>query len=123
LRQSRQAVTIAGQSNPAVKSLANIALPFVLISCANLAADRWDEEEKVSTPAPEQPQEPVEAPELPAEEPDEELKLVDPNTTSELMKDENKKTVIGPAPVDVPAPESDSAIDLQPTIPAPPEED
>jgi hypothetical protein len=38
------------------------------------------------------------------------------------MKDENKKTVNGPAPVKVTTPGSDSAIDIKPSSPASAEE-
>ena len=105
-----------------VKLLIFSALPFFLLSCANLAEDRWDEEKKETAPTAE-PEQPVEIPELPTERPDDDLKLANPVTTSELMKDENKKTVNGPAPVNVPAPDADSAIDIQPTIPAAPAEE
>ena len=59
-------------------------------------------------------------PELPAEDPDQDLKFAEPNTTGELMKDEDKKTVTGPAPINPPEPPVDSAIDVKPT-PAPEE--
>ena len=108
-----------------VKLLIFLPIPFLLLSCANLAADRWDEkEEKPEVEArSDEPEAPAPAPELPQDSPDDDLKLADPVTTSDLMKDENKKTVSGPAPVNVPAPESDSAIEVKPTIPSPPEED
>jgi hypothetical protein len=108
-----------------VKFLLLLTLPFLLLSCANLAADRWDEkEEEAEVEAQsDEPEAPDPAPELPQDSPDDDLKLADPVTTSDLMKDENKKTVSGPAPVNVPAPESDSAIEVKPTIPSPPEED
>ncbi|MDB4556314.1 hypothetical protein N9005_03560 [Akkermansiaceae bacterium] len=106
-----------------------ISLPFFILSCANLAEDRWDEQDKeeelrgsttkaktsVKTPS-------SSADLLPAEETGDNLQLVDPDTTSELLKDENKKTVSGPIPAEVTAPGSDSAIDIKPSRPAPAEE-
>jgi len=107
-----------------VKFLIFISLPFLLLSCANLAENRWDEEDKeeelkgsttkaktsVKTPS-------SSADLLPAEETGDNLQLVDPDTTSELLRDENKKTVSGPIPAEVTAPGSDSAIDIKPSQP------
>lgn len=59
---------------------------------------------------------------IPISEAGDKLQLLDPDTTSELMKDENKKTVSGPAPVKVTTPGSDSAIDIKPSSPASAEE-
>ena len=105
-----------------VKLLIFSALPFFLLSCANLAEDRWDEKEVATTPTTD-PEQPVEVPEPPTEEVDDGLKLADPVTTSELMKDEDKKTVNGPATVNLPTSDADSAIDIQPTIPTAPAEE
>ena len=59
---------------------------------------------------------------IPISEAGDKLQLLDPDTTSELMKDENKKTVSGPTPVKVTSPGSDSAIDIKPSSPASAEE-
>lgn len=112
----------------AVKFLIFTSLPLLLLSCANLAADRWDDEDKEGgKSSTTKVKVPVKAPRksvalLPAEETGDNLQLVDPDTTSELMKDENKKTVSGPTPAEVTAPGSDSAIDIKPSRPAPAEE-
>jgi len=111
-----------------VKFLIFTSLPLLLLSCANLAADRWDDEDKEGgKSSTTKVKVPVKAPRksvalLPAEETGDNLQLVDPDTTSELMKDENKKTVSGPAPVKVTTPGSDSAIDIKPSSPASAEE-
>ena len=111
-----------------MKFLIFISLPFLLLSCANLAEDRWDEEDREelkssTTKAKTSLKTPSNSVDLlPAEEIGDNLKLVDPDTTSELMKDENKKTVSGPAPVEVTTPGSDSAIDIKPSSPASAEE-
>ena len=104
-----------------MKFLIFISLPFLLLSCANLAEDRWDEEDRKelkssTTKAKTSLETPSNSADLlPAEEIGDNLRLVDPDTTSELMKDENKKTVSGPAPVKVTTPGSDSAIDIKPS--------
>jgi len=111
-----------------VKFLIFTSLPLLLLSCANLAADRWDDEDKEGgKSSTTKVKVPVKAPRksvalLPAEETGDNLQLVDPDTTSELMKDENKKTVSGPTPEKTTAPGSDSAIEIKPSSPAPAEE-
>ena len=111
-----------------MKFLILISLPLLLLSCANLAADRWDDEAKEGgKSSTTKVKVPVKAPGksvalLPAEETSDNLQLVDPDTTSELMKDENKKTVSGPTPVKTTPPGSDSAIEIKPSSPAPAEE-
>ena len=110
-----------------MKFLIFISLPFLLLSCANLAEDRWDEENREelkssTTKAKTSLKTPSNSVDLlPAEEIGDNLKLVDPDTTSELMKDENKKTVSGPTSIKVVAPESDSVIDVKPSSTAPAE--
>lgn len=112
-----------------MKFLIFISLPFLLLSCANLASDRWNEKDKKeelksSTTKDKKSMETGRiSPELlPAGETDDNLQLVDPDTTSELMKDENKKTVSGPTPLKITAPGTDSAIDIKPSSPASAEE-
>jgi len=122
--------TLRATATHAVKFLIFISLPFLLLSCANLAADRWDEEEEEGLATPSNkaksstglPAEELSAEELPGEENGDGLQLVDPDTTSELMKDENKKTVSGPTPVKITDPKSDSAIDIKPSSPTSVEE-
>lgn len=58
---------------------------------------------------------------IPISEAGDKLQLLDPDTTSELMKDENKKTVSDPTSIKVVAPESDSVIDVKPSSTAPAE--
>ena len=108
-----------------MKFLILLPIPFLLLSCANLAADRWDEKEEepeVETQS-EEPEVPAPAPELRQDVNIDDLKLADPVSTSDLMKDDDKRTVSGPAPVNMPTPSSDSAIDVKPTISSPSEED
>ena len=112
-----------------MKFLIFISLPFFLLSCANLAEDRWDEEDKAeelkgsTTKAKTSVKTPSSSADLlPAEGTGDNLQLVDPDTTSELLRDENKKTVSGPIPAEVTVPGSDSAIDIKPSRPAPAEE-
>lgn len=102
-----------------------IALSFLLLSCANLAKDRWDdegEEKVIVTASTASTAELVGSPELPKKGSDDDLQLVDPDTTAELMNDENKKTVSGPARINTSASESGSTIDIKPSTPAPTEE-
>jgi hypothetical protein len=110
-----------------VKLLISTLLPFLFISCANLAADRWDEveeqENKTQGDKAERSDKTIKTLEdvIPISEAGDKLQLLDPDTTSELMKDENKKTVSGPTSMKVVAPESDSVIDVKPSSTAPAE--
>jgi regulatory protein YycH of two-component signal transduction system YycFG len=112
-----------------VKFLISISLPFLCLSCANLASDRWSEKDKEEElkSSPTKDIKTMEtariSPELlSAGETDDTLQLVDPDTTSELMKDENKKTVSVPTPLEVTARGTDSAIEIKPSSPASAEE-
>ena len=88
-----------------------LSLTLLAVSCASNPPTKEDPESKKPSDEPPPP------PELPIEKPDDGLDFVDPNTTSELMKEEDKKTVSGPVPVTPPEPPADSTIEIKPSVP------
>ncbi|MGD1978163.1 MAG: hypothetical protein PVJ98_02120 [Akkermansiaceae bacterium] len=84
---------------------------FLLLACGpiNPVEEDPEPEKKVGPPRPV---------ELPVEQPDDGLSFADPNTTENLMGEEDKKTVVGPTVVTPPEPPADSTIEV-PTPPAP----
>lgn len=98
----------------ALKLLPFLCFVAFLASCASNPPE--DETEDGPKPS-EQPEVP---PELAVEHQEAGLDFVDPNTTSELMQEEDKKTIVGPVPVTPPEPPGDSTIEIK-TPPAPKE--
>ena len=97
-----------------MKLVSFLCLAAFVVSCAS----KPPEDESENDPKP--GDQPEVLPELPLENPDEDLEFVDPNTTGELMKEEDKKTVSGPVPVTPPEPSVDSTIEIK-TPPVPDE--
>lgn len=102
------------------------SLPIILVSCSDLTpedqekpANRTTKAQPVQAPAPV----PEVAPAPPVDGPENPLGYLDPDTTSELMTEEKKKTVTAANAQATPAvkTEGDSAIDVDP--PALPELD
>ena len=102
-----------------MKLLLALSLPFLFASCelTPIEAKNAPEPQVEKIPEPEIPEEET------IEEPEAGLELIDPVITDRLLSDEDKKTVAGPVPVNVPEPAEDSAIDVEPSIPTPPSED
>ena len=96
----------------ALKFLPFLCLPLFAISCASNPPT--DEDPSSQKPA----DQPEPLPELPPVKPDDGLDFVDPDTTAELMKEGEKKTVIGPLPITPPAAPADSTIEIKPPAPA-----
>jgi len=97
-----------------VKFLFSIILSLLFFSCAGSTPEPEDDQD----PKKDLPEKPPE-PELPGPPENDPLEFVAPDTTSELMTEEDKKTVTGPAEVEVPEPAPDSAIDVKPpSVPA-----
>lgn len=91
-----------------------LTLPFLLLACGSLDDDDQDQEDPPNATGPEEMET---TPEEPVEEKEDELDFIAPDTTGNLLREEDKKTVSGPAPVVVPEPAPDSAIEVKPSVP------
>lgn len=111
--QAERAGTVLQHLFDTVKIFIALTLPFLLLSCELSSTKKETTPPKIDKPAePEAPEE------LPAEQADDGLGFVDPDTTGKLLTEEETKTVAGPAPVTVPEPTQDSPIDITPSIPS-----
>lgn len=100
-------------SPPIVKHLLTASFSLLLYSCSGSEPDE-EKDPSLVPPVPEVTEEEIEEPLPPEEDP---LQLADPVTTDTLLQEEDKKTVSGPVPVDVPEPPADSTIEIKPPVP------